>query len=97
MNLDYPMAGSDDDIARPSDFGIPTKPSRIRKKANIEVELVLVDGTRVSGNVFIGLDERVQDLLNDPKTFFPIRLSNQDIVLINKTAVALCKPLDVAG
>ncbi len=71
------------------------RPSRIRKKMNIEVELVLVDGTKISGSVFIGLEERVQDLLNDPKLFFPVRLPSQDILLINKQSLAVCKPLDV--
>ena len=69
--------------------------SRIRTKTNVEVEIILVDGTPLAGSVFIGLDERVQELMNDPKPFFPLRLANKDMLLINKAAVAVCKPLDV--
>ncbi len=67
--------------------------SKIRTKVNVDVELVMTDGTTLSGSVFIGLDERVQDLLNDPKPFFPLRLINKDVLLINKLLVAICKPL----
>ena len=70
--------------------------SRIRTKTNVEVEIILVDGTALAGSLFIGLDERVQELMNDPKPFFPLRLPNKDVLLINKSAVAVCKPLDVA-
>ncbi len=67
--------------------------SKIRTKVNVDVELVMLDGTTLSGSVFIGLGERVQELLNDPKPFFPLRLENKDVLLINKQALALCKPL----
>jgi hypothetical protein len=70
--------------------------SRIRTKVNVPVELVMSDGSQLTGLVFIGLDERVQDLLNDPKPFFPLRLDNHEILLINKGAVAVCKPLDAS-
>lgn len=70
--------------------------SRIRTKTNVEVEIILVDGTPLAGSVFIGLDERIQELLNDPKPFFPLRMNNNDVLLINKSAVAVCKPLDVS-
>jgi hypothetical protein len=67
--------------------------SKIRTKTNVDVELVMTDGTALSGSVFIGLDERVQEMLNDPKPFFPLRLDNKDVLLINKQLVAICKPL----
>lgn len=73
---------------------LENRASRIRTKVNVEVELVMADGTQVSGHVFIGLDQRVQDLLNDPAPFFPLRLPQHEIVLINKSMVAICKPLD---
>jgi len=68
--------------------------SMIRTKVNVDVELVLVDGTSVSGKVFIESKQRVLDLLNTPEAFFPMRLENQDIVLVAKSAVAFCKPLE---
>lgn len=36
----------------------------------VEVELILHDGTALAGKVFIGRDQRVQDLLNDGNPFF---------------------------
>ncbi|MEO0412748.1 MAG: hypothetical protein AAF221_13010 [Pseudomonadota bacterium] len=74
---------------------IATSGSRIRRKYNIDVDIVLHDGTQISGNVFLSKEERVQDLLNDPRPFMPLRLPNQEIMLINKTAIAVCKPIDV--
>lgn len=71
--------------------------SRIRRKYNIDVDIVLHDGTQVSGNVFLSKEERVQDMLNDPRPFFPVRMPNQEILIINKTAVAVCKPVDIVG
>jgi hypothetical protein len=70
--------------------------SRIRTKVNVACELVLTDGTRLTGSVFIGLGERVQDLLNNGAAFFPFRQDDQEILLVNKTVVAICKPLDAA-
>lgn len=66
-------------------------------KAMVEVELIFHDGTKLSGSVFIGRDERVQDLLNDSAPFFPLQLENAEILLIGKSAVAICKPLDSPG
>jgi hypothetical protein len=70
-----------------------SRTSKIRTKTNVDVELVMTDGTALSGTVFIGLDERVQELLNDAKPFFPLRLANKDVLLINKLLVAICKPI----
>ena len=71
----------------------PHRTSKIRTKTNVDVELVLLDGTTLSGAVFIGLDERVQDLMNDAKSFFPLRLEDNEVLLVNKAAVAVCKTL----
>ncbi len=70
---------------------------RVRVKTGIEVELILNDGTRIAGSVFIGKEERVQDILNHPNPFFPLRQKNQEILLVAKSAVAVCKPLDSPG
>lgn len=66
-------------------------------KGKIDVELIFHDGTKLSGSVFIGRDERVQDLLNEPAPFFPLQQDNGEILLIGKSAVAICKPLDSPG
>lgn len=68
--------------------------SLIRTKVNVDVELVLHDGTTLAGKVFIETKQRVLDLMNTPDPFFPLRLANQEIVLVAKAAIALCKPLE---
>lgn len=70
--------------------------SRIVKEA-VEVEIILHDGTALDGKVFIGQGQRVQDLLNDKGAFFPLLQDNGEILLIAKSAMALCKPLDSPG
>ncbi len=70
--------------------------SRIVKEV-VEVEIILHDGTGLNGKVFIGQDQRVQDLLNDDNAFFPLLQPNGEILLIAKSAMALCKPLDSPG
>lgn len=70
--------------------------SRITKDV-VEVEIILHDGTALAGKVFIGQGQRVQDLLNDGSAFFPLLQANGEILLIAKSAMALCKPLDSPG
>ncbi|GEQ96800.1 hypothetical protein JCM17844_04370 [Iodidimonas gelatinilytica] len=75
----------------------PTQEARQRKsisKAAMDVELVLADGSQLSGHVFLGRGERVSDLLNDDKLFLPFRVENGELLLIAKSSIALCKPLD---
>ena len=71
--------------------------SKIVKKTTVEVELVMNDGDLVSGEVFVQPGERVQDLLNNELPFMPLRLPSQEIVIIRKAAIAVCKPLDMPG
>ncbi len=63
-------------------------------KAAVDVELVLVDGSQLSGNVFLGKGERVSDLLNAPTLFLPFRMENGEFLLLSKSSIAMCKPLD---
>jgi hypothetical protein len=72
--------------------------SKIRFKVNVTVDLVLEDGTRLMGKVYVRTDERVLDMMNGPDPFFPLRLANQDIVLVRKASVAMCRiPEDSDG
>ena len=71
--------------------------SKIRKKYQVEVELVMSDGDTIGGMVFVLKEERVLDLLNNGLPFFPLRLANREIILIRKEAIAVCKPLDRPG
>lgn len=71
--------------------------ARSRTKVNVDVEVLMKDGARLTGSVYIGLDERVLDLLNDPKPFFPLRQDKDNILILNKSAIATCKPLETPG
>lgn len=72
------------------------RPSKIMKET-VDVEIILHDGTSVDGSVFVGRSQRVQDLLNDSNAFFPIVQHNGEILLVAKSAIAICKPLDNPG
>ncbi len=71
-------------------------PSRIMKH-KVEVEVVFTDGTRLSGSVYVGQSQRVLDLLNDTDPFFPLMQDDGEVLLIAKSSLAVCKPLDTPG
>ena len=72
----------------------PPRPPSILAKNLAHVEIILADGTRLEGQLFVGRDERVQDLLNDAKHFLPMKLQDQSVLLLNKASIAICRPLD---
>lgn len=72
-------------------------PKQFVRKEPCEVEMILVDGTEINGEIFLSHDERVSDMLNDGRRFFAIRQLNHEVLLISKDAVAICKPLDKPG
>jgi hypothetical protein len=78
-------------VSREAIFPVAPK-SRIRTKANIAVELILDDGTRLAGTVFLGLDERVLDMLNDERGFLPFRSDANEMLLIAKRSISICRP-----
>ena len=67
---------------------------RIRTKEKEPVELVLEDGTNLTGHMFVGLGERVLDCLNDSRPFFPFLAEDGAMLLLSKRTVAVCRPLD---
>lgn len=71
-------------------------PSRIMKH-KVEVEVVFSDGARLSGSVYVGQSQRVLDLLNDAEPFFPLMRDDGEVLLIAKSSLAVCKPLDTPG
>ncbi len=71
-------------------------PSRIMKH-KVEVEVVFSDGTRLGGSVYVGQSQRVLDLLNDADPFFPLMRDDGEVLLIAKSSLAVCKPLDIPG
>ncbi len=50
-------------------------------------EVTLVNGTVLNGQVFVEEDSRTQDLLNDARPFFPLITENDEVFLLNKSAV----------
>ncbi len=50
-------------------------------------EVMLVNGTWLSGQVFVEEGSRTQDLLNDTRPFFPLVTENDEVFLLNKSAV----------
>ncbi len=50
-------------------------------------EVMLVNGTWLSGQVFVEEDARTQDLLNDARPFFPLVIENDEVILLNKSVV----------
>ncbi len=63
-------------------------------KDRVEVSVIMADGSSIDGHVFLSDDERVSDLLNSNRMFFPLELESNELLLINKTSIALCKPID---
>jgi hypothetical protein len=63
-------------------------------KVREHAEIVLADGTRMKGYVFVDASLRIQDLLNAPNDFFPF-VDEEDVVhLINKRQIAHLRPYD---
>lgn len=58
-----------------------------RPKQEASVRLSLVDGSTVEGVVFLKNEERLIDLLNDHRAFFPLRRLEGDTVIVAKSGV----------
>lgn len=65
-----------------------------QKTDKIEVELLLSGGTTFRVNLFVRDMERVNDLLNDPRTFIPFEDVTGQVRLVNKTMIATVIPSD---
>ncbi|UTW55095.1 hypothetical protein [Kordiimonas sp. SCSIO 12610] len=63
-------------------------------KVRVEVSIIMSDGSNIEGCVFLGEGERVSDMLNCERRFLPLELLSQELLLINKDAIALCKPIN---
>ncbi len=62
-------------------------PSATTLRVARAAEVMLVNGTWLSGQVFVEEDSRTQDLLNDARPFFPLITENDEVFLLNKSAV----------
>jgi len=63
-------------------------------KTPADVELLLSDGSQLSGVVHLARGERVSDVFNGGRPFLPFHTEEGEFLLIRKSAIAICKPLD---
>ena len=62
--------------------------SSVTQKVKTEVEIVLMDGAVLSGEMFLRSDQRVLDIVNDDRKFVPFASFDGPISVINKVAIA---------
>jgi hypothetical protein len=55
---------------------------------------VLEDGTSLAGHVFVSVDERVLDCLNDARPFIPFLQADGTMLIVAKAKIAVCRPLE---
>ena len=59
-------------------------------------EITLMDGSTLTGYVFVDATARIQDLLNGPNAFFPFVDGSERIMLLNKSSIMHVRPHDDA-
>ena len=64
----------------------------LRTKLKVEVEITLIDGSRMSGNLFLNRDERVLDLFNDRRAFVPFEDASGAVSVLSKTTIIRVTP-----
>ena len=72
------------------------------KDNKILVHCILSDGRRYHGYIHMASEDRVQDILNDNRTFIPIEISFHDhddhvngIIMINKAYIISIEERDI--
>ena len=71
--------------------------SNVTPKVKTEVELVLTDGTVLSGEMFMLAGQRVLDIVNDERKFVPFASFDGPVKVINKAMIAHITPLGRMG
>ncbi|MEM9262519.1 MAG: J domain-containing protein [Pseudomonadota bacterium] len=61
--------------------------TNFRSKRETPVSVKLSSGESFDGIVFLRLDERLVDMMNDPRTFIPVKRSNGSTVIVAKSAI----------
>ncbi len=64
----------------------------LRTKLRVGVEITLIDGSRMSGNLFLNRDERVLDLINDQRAFVPFEDASGTVSVLCNTAIIRVTP-----
>ncbi len=67
---------------------------QVRQKVKTEVELLLSDGTELSGHLFVNPQDRLLETLNDTRTFLPIEGNDGGVTVINKSTIHRIKLMD---
>ncbi len=63
-------------------------------RVSVRAEVTLLDGTRLTGFLFVEQDARIQDLLNDDRPFFPFVTESDEVYIINKQTVTRVRAFD---
>ncbi len=61
------------------------------KKARYPVTLKLMDGEVVDGFVYMQVDERLVDMMNDDRNFVPFEDKDREMHVINKSSISKIK------
>ncbi len=64
----------------------------LRTKLRVGVEITLIDGSRMSGNLFLNIDERLLDLINDGRAFVPFEDTSGAVSMLSKTTIIRATP-----
>ena len=67
---------------------------QVKAKSKVEVELVLSDGTALKGHLFLSVQQRILDSLNDERAFVPFEDTENVLTVLNKSAITQIKPVD---
>ncbi len=69
-------------------------PEVMRPKTKVSVALQRLDGVVLEGEMFASGAERIIDVLNSERPFFPLEVSKGRLLLVNKSSVAYIEPYD---
>jgi len=61
--------------------------SRMIQKTAVRVEIALADGSLVRGKLFVMLQSRLTDVLNDDRAFLPVEAEDGSFVAVAKSAI----------
>lgn len=76
---------------------MPQPPAIVRQPTRrIFVSVKMHDGDRFRGYVYLAEGERMQDLLNDERKFFPIQMNSEmgDMAILSKKFVVSIEEVD---
>lgn len=74
-------------------FGVHKKIKKLRQ----EIVVKTTDGSVFCGRIFLGLNERVLDVLNNPHHFLSIELESNQIIILAKHAISIVDTLEKTG